>query len=122
MADNNVQENNADAKHKNFLDAKRAYEDAVAITQTNTSNIVVLNFKALQLLRIRTLQQKLFDLQMGLQIGGFTPDEYDSKISVLDSTLQNYGQSERRPGSSRTIYSSRAYPVLERYSSSPDEL
>ncbi|KAK5219994.1 hypothetical protein LTR72_007525 [Exophiala xenobiotica] len=75
-----------------FLNAKQAYQDAIAITETNTKNIVVLNFKALQLLRIKSLQQELFDLQMRFQLGGYSPDEYSQSLVTLDSTLQNYAQ------------------------------
>lgn len=82
----------AERAYRVFQDAKQAYEDAVAVTHTNTGNIVVLNFKALQLLRIKTLQQELFDLQMRLQFGGFTADEYNQKLTVLDTTLTSYGQ------------------------------
>lgn len=78
---------------RDFVDAKRGYDDAIAVAHTNTGNIVVLNFKALQLLRIKSLQQELFDFQMELHLGLFSANDYDRKVSALDDTLQKYGQS-----------------------------
>lgn len=50
----------------------------------------MLNFKALQLLRIKALQQELFSLQMRFTLGGFAANEYSTKLDLLDATLANY--------------------------------
>lgn len=74
-----------------YANLKASYENAVTLLETNTKKVVVLNFKALQLLRIKTLQQELFTLQMKLTLGGFSPQEYPVKLEQLDATLAQYG-------------------------------
>jgi hypothetical protein len=77
---------------REYFNLKASYENAVALNQTDTEKVVVLNFKALQLLRIKTLQQELFNLQMRFTLGGFTAEEYPAKLEHLDKTLRNYGR------------------------------
>jgi hypothetical protein len=74
-----------------YTNLKASYENAVTLLETNTKKVVVLNFKALQLLRIRTLQQELFTLQMKLTLGGFSPEEYPANLEQLDAALAQYG-------------------------------
>lgn len=80
----------ASSQHE-YTNLKASYENAVTLLETDTKKVVVLNFKALQLLRIKTLQQELFTLQMKLTLGGFAPDEYPAKLKLLDATLIQYG-------------------------------
>lgn len=82
---------------QDYLDTKALYEDAVDVTQTDTKTVVVLNFKALQLLRIKTLQQELFDFQMQISLGSIGPEERASKLQHLDTTLQAYGRCAAAP-------------------------
>jgi hypothetical protein len=77
---------------REYLNLKQSYEDAEALTKTNTSKVVVFNFKALQLLRIKSLQQELFRMQLRFTLGGFTSEEYPGGLKSLDASLCNYGQ------------------------------
>jgi len=77
---------------REYKTLKDAYDNAVALTQTDTKKVVILNFKSLQLLRIKALQQELFSMQLRFMLGGFTPEEYPSKLEHLDSTLHSYGK------------------------------
>jgi hypothetical protein len=78
-----------------FLNLKASYENALALTETDTSNVVVLDFRTLQLLRIKSLQQELFRMQMRFILGGFTASEYPAKLRQLDEALSNYGEKLR---------------------------
>ena len=76
-----------------YLNIKASYENAVALTGTDTEKVVVLNFKVLQLLRIKSLQQELFRLQMRHKLVGFKAGEYPRQLEHLDNTLYSYGRS-----------------------------
>ncbi|KAN0095156.1 hypothetical protein V8E51_015867 [Hyaloscypha variabilis] len=80
------------ALEREYLGLKASYENAAALAQTDTKKVVVLNFKALQLLRIKSLQQELFTMQMRFTLGGFAAEEYPAKLELLDTTLSNYGK------------------------------
>lgn len=73
-----------------YVTLKASYDNAVTLLKTNTKKIIVLNFKALQLLRIKSLQQELFTLQMKFILGGITLEEYPTNLEQLDLVLSNY--------------------------------
>lgn len=75
-----------------FQSHKDAYNNAVALLEIDTKKVIIFNFKSLQLLRIKALQQELFSLQLRFTLYGFTPEEYPSKLELLDSKLRSYGQ------------------------------
>jgi hypothetical protein len=68
-----------------------AYRNAVDLVQTDTKRVLVLSFKALQLLRIKSLQQELFDLQMRIRLGGIRPEDYQAPLVHVDNRLLTYG-------------------------------
>lgn len=69
-----------------------AYANADAHTRAYDSRrIVVLNFRALQLLRIQSLQQELFRLQFAFKIIASTDAGYWGKLIELDTALASYG-------------------------------
>jgi hypothetical protein len=70
---------------------ERITRDIIEFSQTDTKTAVVLNFKDLQLFRIKDLQQELFDLQMRLRLGGIPPGDYHKQLKHLDETLLAYG-------------------------------
>jgi hypothetical protein len=67
------------------------FRDIVTFSQADAKSAVVLNFKDLQLLRIKDLQQKLFDHQMRLRVGGIAPERYQDALKILDEDLAAYG-------------------------------
>jgi hypothetical protein len=67
------------------------FRDIVTFSQADAKSAVVLNFKDLQLLRIKDLQQKLFDHQMRLRVGGIAPERYRDALKILDEDLVAYG-------------------------------
>ncbi|KAF4632146.1 hypothetical protein G7Y89_g5973 [Cudoniella acicularis] len=70
---------------------KESFEDASEISKNDSRRLVVLNFKTLQLIRIKALQRELFDLQMKFRLQGVLSSEYLSSRDKLDETLGKYG-------------------------------
>lgn len=71
-----------------------SYEDGYDLARTNTKKLLVLNFRVLQLLRVKQLQQELFDMQMRFTLKSIPMDSRsrESSIEKLDETLQRYGR------------------------------
>jgi hypothetical protein len=70
---------------------KTAFKAIRAFSLADPKTAVVLNFKDLQLLRIKDLQQKLFDHQMRFSVGGITPERWEDTLKSLDEHLLAYG-------------------------------
>lgn len=67
-----------------------SWEDGIDFTRINTKKLLVLNFRVLQLSRVETLQQELFDMQTRFALEGTRMDSTSraSSIEKLDETLQ----------------------------------
>lgn len=69
---------------------RRTFQDILDLGEADPKTTVVLNFKDLQLLRIKTLQQKLFDHQMRFRLGGYGPEQFEDALKILDEDLMAY--------------------------------
>lgn len=73
-----------------FTNVEQSYEKAAELSRTDSERVVVLNFKALQLLRIRSIQREPFSMQMKFRLGGITFEDYPRKLNRLDDLLDKY--------------------------------
>ena len=73
-----------------YLSLKALYDAARVVTQTDTKSLVVLNFKALQLLPIKRLQNELFNLHMNLVLGAVKQGEEEETLAQIEITLKDY--------------------------------
>lgn len=69
---------------------KRVFKDIRNFNEAEPETAVVLNFKDMQLLRIKDLQQKLFDHHMRFRVGGIAPERYEDALKSLDEDLLAY--------------------------------
>lgn len=77
-------------KEREYLDFNTLFIKALRVSQTHNARIVILNFKVLQLIRLKSLQEELLKLQTGFELGGFTDSEYPARLNQLDETLNRY--------------------------------
>lgn len=70
---------------------RSAFKAIQEFSKADPKTAVVLNFKDLQLLRIKDLQQKLFDHHMRFKVGGVAPERYEDALKILDENLLAYG-------------------------------